>query len=762
MTDVNATLNLPAHERLARVFRERVGCGDLPVSGHNLTLSGVGLTPADLVHVFESQLMSRHLDYAARRLGQQKRGFYSIGSAGHEGNAGVAHVFRSTDMAFLHYRSAAFLIERLRQKPGATPLWDMALSFVASSEDPVSGGRHKVLGSHEMFVPPQTSTIASHLPKAVGTSFAVSLARMLKADFSVVPHDSVVIASFGDASVNHSTAVGALNTAALTAHRGIPLPILLICEDNGIGISVPTPSGWVAGSYEGKQGLHYIAADGTEILDVIQAAREAEHLTRERKTPVFLHLDMVRLMGHAGSDVESTYRPLADIKSEEARDPLLKTARTLIDEQVMTAQAILDLDQQIAERVQRVTDQACERPKLTSARNIMRSIVPDPSSLNTAVAPNARPFVPSSAIDIRALETPQHLSRLISLTLAGILAEDSRAVVFGEDVGKKGGVYGATTRLQTQFGNRRVFDTPLDEQSILGLAIGLAHNGFIPLPEIQFLAYVHNAEDQIRGEAATLSFFSDGKAANPMVIRIAGLAYQRGFGGHFHNDNALGVFRDIPGIVLACPSRGDDAVRMLRCCYRLAREQGRVVVFLEPIALYNVKDLIADGDGDMSFVYTEIEGEISFGELGVEDSKPAGGRRKKTGNPDIAIVSYANGAYLSRRAIKRLTDDDGLSVRLIDLRWLKPLDIEAILTAIGTAEHVLVVDECRRTGSLSEELITGFVENGCKVPFARLCAEDSFIPLGTAAYEVLPSEAGILTAARDLLGIPSGQQRRGA
>lgn len=756
---MNARLNLPPHERLALAFRERVQRGELPASNHNLTLSAVGLTRADLVHIFESQLMSRHLDYAARKLSQEKRGFYSIGSAGHEGNAGVAYVYRTTDMAFLHYRSAAFLIERVRRKPGATPLWDMALSFVASADDPVSGGRHKVLGSHEMFVPPQTSTIASHLPKAVGTSFAVSLARMLKVDFSVVPHDSVVIASFGDASVNHSTAVGALNTAALTAHRGIPLPILLICEDNGIGISVPTPKGWVAGSYEGKQGLHYIAADGTEILEVIRAAREAEHLTRDRRIPVFLHLNMIRLMGHAGSDIESAYRPPGVIKIDEAHDPLLKTARTLIDEQAMTAQAILDLDLQIAERVQRVTDQACKRPKLTSAKTIMRSIVPEPSS-GTETLKLDGSFVPSSAIDARACETPQHLSRLISLTLMGILAADPRAVVFGEDVGRKGGVYGATARLQTRFGNRRVFDTPLDEQSILGLAIGLAHNGFIPLPEIQFLAYVHNAEDQIRGEAATLSFFSDGKAANPMVIRIAGLAYQRGFGGHFHNDNAFGVFRDIPGIVLACPSRGDDAVRMLRCCYRLARERGRVVIFLEPIALYNMKDLIADGDGGMSFVYDEIEGEVGFGELGVEDSKPSRRYTKKHGSdPDLAIVSYANGAYLSRRAIKRLTADDGRFVRLIDLRWLKPLDIEAILVAIGTARHILVVDECRRTGSMSEELITGFVENECQVPFKRLCAEDSFIPLGTAAYKVLPSEADILTAARNLLAKPSGQRR---
>lgn len=729
------------HSRIAKQFRDLVGAEELSVPTHNLTASSVGVTPEQLLHLFESQLMSRHLDFAARRLGEEKRGFYSIASAGHEGNAALAYVLRTTDMAFLHYRSGAFLIERLRQKPGSTPLLDMALSFVASADDPVSGGRHKVLGSHELFVPPQTSTIASHLPKAVGTGFAVSMARHIKADFAVLPADAVVMASFGDASVNHSTAVGAFNTAALTAHRGLPLPLILVCEDNGIGISVPTPEGWIAETYANRPGLQYLACDGTEILDVIRTAKQAERLARLHRKPVFLHLKMVRLMGHAGSDVESAYRAAADIAAAEAEDPLLKSARTLISERILTARGVLDLDARIADEVARAIEIACERPKLTSAAQIMRAIEPGAAALHPPLTTELAWRRPPAGVDKRASESPQHLSRLIALTLAGILDADPRAVVFGEDVGRKGGVYGATTRLQGAFGSGRVFDTPLDEQSILGLAIGLAHNGFVPLPEIQFLAYIHNAEDQIRGEAATLAFFSDGRAANPMVIRIAGLAYQRGFGGHFHNDNAIAVFRDIPGLILACPSKGDDAVRMLRACYRLARERGRVVVYLEPIALYAVKDLHEAGDGGMAFVYEATDGEIPLGELGIEGPAEA----------DLAIISYANGAYLSRRAIRQL-EASGVSVRLVDLRWLKPLDIDGIAQAVAGVGAVLIVDECRRTASLSEELMTGLIERGAQTPLARVCADDSFIPLGSAAYEVLPSESGIVASARALLG----------
>ena len=706
----------------------------------NRSAASVGLSKQALLRLFESQLMSRHLDYAARRFGKTGDTFYSIGSAGHEGNAAVAAMLEPTDMAFLHYRSGAFLIERQRQQSGSTPLWDMALSFAASAEDPVSGGRHKVLGSHSLNVPPQTSTIASHLPKAVGAAYSITLARRLKPATAVLPDDAIVVASFGDASANHSTAAGAINNAALTGYRGLPLPLLLICEDNGIGISVPTPDGWIAATYGNRPGLHYLRADGHDLLDVAAATREAVMLARQRRQPVFLHLSTARLMGHAGSDLEAVYRPAQAIAASEAADPLLFSAAVVRAEGILDRDQILQLDAQIEARVDRVMARACSRPKLSSAEQVMQSIVPAAAQRDGKPS-DLRWRCDLSVVDARAASTPTHLSRLISLTLGGILANTDNTVVFGEDVGKKGGVYGATTQLQTAFGNTRVFDTLLDEQSILGLAIGLAHNGMLPIPEIQFLAYVHNAEDQIRGEAATLSFFSNGVLANPMVIRIAGLGYQRGFGGHFHNDNAIAVFRDIPGLILACPSKGDDAVRMLRGCYRLAAEARRVVIFLEPIALYGTKDLHHEGDGGMSFVYEQIEGDLQPGELGVEGA---------TETADIAIVSYGNGAYLSRRAARTLREQ-GHSVRIVDLRWLLPFDLPALQSALMGAQRVLIVDECRRSGSPSEALMAGLQEAGWQTPVSRLTAQDSFVPLGPASYQVLPSEAAIVASAGEML-----------
>jgi 2-oxoisovalerate dehydrogenase E1 component len=262
----------------------------------------------------------------------------------------------------------------------------------------------------------------------------------------------------------------------------------------------------------------------------------------------------------------------------------------------------------------------------------------------------------------------------------------------------------------------------------------------LPLPEVQFLAYVHNAEDQIRGEAATLPFFSNGQFTNPMVLRIAGLPYQKGFGGHFHNDNSLAVFRDIPGLVIAVPSCGREAVLMLRECVRLAHEEQRVVIFVEPIALYMTRDLHGEGDGLWTSVY-EAPGvsAIGVGEIGVHGD-----------GADLAIVTYGNGVYLSLQAQKLLAEA-GVSVRVIDLRWIAPLAEEALLAAVAPCERVLVVDECRETGSQSEALLALLALRAADKELGVLAATDSFIPLGRAATYTLPSRDRIVAKALEMV-----------
>ena len=750
-------------EIIEKRFFSLVESEKLPTARVQVFLGDTDLSPENVIDLFESQVISRCLDLRARELKNENLCYYTIGSSGHEGNAVYGFAFRPTDMAFLHYRSGAFMAQRAKSVSGSTPVYDALLSFAASSEDPISGGRHKVFGSRNLMVPPQTSTIASHLPKAIGAALSIQRAKDLQME-SNLPADSVVLCSFGDASANHATAQAAFNTAGWMAYQGLRLPLIFMCEDNGIGISVPTPDRWIETQFQSKPGLRYVYADGLHLLHSYLAAREAERWARTHKQPVFLHTSTVRLMAHAGSDPEWTYNALEKIEATENQDPLLHSARILIENGILTSSQILELYRSVRERIFHVSKYAVTRPKLKTPQEVRASIKACVDLRSPPVLPSDSEREKIFGRDFEKLSTtPQHMAKLINYGLTDILLRYKNTVVFGEDVAQKGGVYNVTDGLYKKFGPRRVWNSLLDETSILGTAIGMAHNGFVPIPEIQFLAYVHNAEDQIRGEASTLAFFSQGQFTNPMVIRVAGLAYQKGFGGHFHNDNSLSIFRDIPGLVLAVPSNGSDAVKMLRSCVKLAHTQGRVVVFVEPIALYMTKDLHQEGDKLWSFSYPSLEDEIEVGEFGVHGS----GR-------DLCILTYGNGTYYSLQAVQELKDKYGVNSRVVDLRWLNDVNWPKLIEQVSGCKNLLIVEECRKTGSFSEYLAAGLLERSHQslsksesilneLPRLKiLAADDCFIPLGYAAAAGLPKKAEILQAAGELLDLEDLKKQKNA
>lgn len=713
-------------------FLRRVAARDFPQS----STTGREIDPEAALSLYRSQVLSRALDLESRAMQKRGQGFYTIGSSGHEGMAALGQALRVDDIAFLHYRDAAFQIARAAKAGQEGMMRDMLLSFACSSEDPTSGGRHKVLGSRSLMIPPQTSTIASHLPKAVGAAHSITLARRNRPEHAILPRDAIAMCSFGDASLNHSTAQGAINAACWTAVQGVPLPLLFVCEDNGIGISTKTPTGWVKASMSARPGLKYFEADGLDIFAALGAAQAAEDWVRTHRKPAFLHLRTVRLYGHAGPDVVTSYLPKAEVEADEANDPLLYSAGGLVA-QGMTPEAVLSVYSGTRDAVAKAAEEVAGAPSLRDAAEVMASLVPPRRETTPGNGPSPERRADVFGSDLSQMDQPQPMSRLINWALHDLMLTHDHTLLMGEDVGRKGGNYGVTQKLHARFGPARVIDTLLDEQSILGLAIGLAHNGFVPIPEIQFLAYLHNAEDQLRGEAATLPFFSRGQWTNPMVIRISALGYQKGFGGHFHNDNSIAVLRDIPGVIIACPSTGDEAACMLRECHRLALEEQRVVVFLEPIALYPMRDLLEAGDGGWMRHYPGPDQRIEMGTVGIHGD-----------GDDLAIVTYGNGHYLSRQAQHDL-GQKGVQARVIDLRWLAPLPEAALIAAIGD-RPVLIVDECRRTGGQAEALMALMAEHGVS-RFARLTAEDSFIATGRAYGATLPSREGIVAAARELL-----------
>ncbi|MFU8840309.1 MAG: thiamine pyrophosphate-dependent enzyme [Nitriliruptoraceae bacterium] len=708
-----------------------------------------GPTVAEAVAAFTDQVTSRVLDVVARELKAEGAGYYTISSAGHEDNVALGALTRPTDPAFLHYRSGALFLARARRAGvGDEVIDDVIHSLQADRADPVAAGRHKVWGSRERWVVPQTSTIGSHLPKAVGTALAIDRRRSARVHPVVsadVPEDAIAVVSFGDASLNHATAQGAINAARWSSARATPTPVLFVCEDNGLGISVTTPPRWVERSMGHLAHLTYLRAEGE--LDAIWAAtREAVELTRRHRHPVFLHLKTVRLWGHAGSDVEQAYRSRRAIAADEEHEPLRRTVRQLLAAGALRRDEAREL---VAERRRFVRERAAAlrgTPTLTARAEVLAPLSPHrPAAVRADLA--AHPLDPVARARLHPRGLPEQatapaertLAAAIRSTLHDELLRRPELLVFGEDVAVKGGVYGVTGGLRDRFGPRRVFDTLLDETSILGLAQGAGLMGFLPIPEIQYLAYVHNALDQLRGEAASTSFFSNGAFTTPMVVRIAGLAYQKGFGGHFHNDHALAAIREIPGIHLVVPSRPDDAAALLRGAVAMAAADGSVVVVVEPIALYHERDLHEPGDGGWLATVPPPDTLLLPGEVGVHGD-----------GTDLAVVTYGNGVRMSLRVLRRLAAT-GVSGRVIDLRWLAPLPLVAVREAVAGCGAVVVVDECRTSGGVADALLAALLREQPARPTADVRAADSYVPLGPAADAVLVTEDQIADAARAVL-----------
>ncbi|WP_431896940.1 transketolase C-terminal domain-containing protein [Micromonospora haikouensis] len=817
---------------------------------------GAPLTGAQLLDLFDAQVTSRQLDLAGRWLRSFGEGFYTIGSAGHEGNAAVAAALRPGDPALLHYRSGAFYCLRAAQAagevafpgpegetdastPGAqaappeaapagpeaeptpsdaegtppaagTPAEveagaeagtggeaadgtaggpaagrdgaagradayagaarDVLRGMVASAWEPIAGGRHKVFGRADLAIVPTTSTIASHLPRAVGAGLALErlrrrdpAGRRAGADplgdvgqppRSPWPPDAIVVCSFGDASVNHASATAAFNTAGWYDHTGLRIPVLFVCEDNGLGISVRSPKGWVEATLRSKPGIRYFSADGTDPVQAYEAAVEAAGWVRRHRRPAVLHLSTVRLMGHAGADAEAAYRSSGEIAADLDRDPLLATARLLVAAGVATTDELLARYDERGWQVRRIAEEVLGEPKLASAAEVVAETAPRrPARVARAVADAAtRAGGPGAAAraDVFGGRLPEAagpltLAQSINAALADGMLDHPGMVVFGEDVAARGGVYGVTKGLRDRYGAARVFDTLLDETSILGLGLGAGLAGLLPVPEIQYLAYLHNAEDQLRGEAATMRFFSSGAFRNPMVVRVPGLAYQEGFGGHFHNDNSLAVLRDVPGLVIAVPARPDDAAAMVRTCLASAAVDGSVCVLVEPIALYHTRDLYTEGDGEWLADYAG-PGAWAAGHAPVGRARVYGVGSAE----DVTIVTFGNGVPMSLRAAATLADE-GIGSRVVDLRWIAPLPVADIVREASVTGRVLVVDETRRSGGVGEGVLAALVDGGFVGAARRVASVDSFVPLGPAARAVLVTEDAITQGARTLL-----------
>lgn len=720
-----------------------------PVVHPNLSFNDLGLDKHSALLLLQSMFITRIAHNTSRRAGP--RVFYTIGPGGHEAIAGLALAMRNSDPALLHYRDTAFLIMRSFLQDQSmdvsnvqtSVIRELMRSYAVSVNDIASGGRHKVLGNHKLNIIPTTSTIASHLPRAVTLAASISLAKQLEGIKPVYPHNSVVLGSAGDASINHATYRSAVNYLQFCDHLNYKVPSLMVVNDNDIGISVPTPEGWVKKSLI-STGLPYFYANGTDVLDVYTASSQAVASARKGK-PTFLHIKCPRLFNHAGSDA-GQYQTPAQIKNYLSRDPLPATAWLLINQGIMSAAEIYNLYLDLRHKTESMLNEVSKEPKLEDFKEIAAAVVPPPTTMKKP----QKFHMPSPKRKNKQLILKQHINMVLEETLA----ERSEVILFGQDIGIKGGNYGVTDGLFKKFGTFRVRDSFLDETSIIGSANGFALNGFIPIVEICYLAYIHNALDQVRGEAATLSFFSNGNYQNGMIIRLTGGGLTQ-FGGHFHNENSFAPLLDIPGIVLLYPSNGPDYAKLFRTCVDMA-QQGRVVIIIESIKAYTLRSIGLDNT-KLTAPYPDRE-EI----LDLDTILDYGHGRS------LAIVTYGNGVHLALAAKQILekkypdllslpNGNGGITVverpciqgGNSDLhKWIARKNFHAVLFA----------DECRLQGCPSSEIIASFVNAHDSnqpplPPIGLVAAGNSFIPLGPGANAkgLYLSEETIIEKALELL-----------
>jgi len=672
---------------------------------------------AEAVADLELALVSRSLDDREIALRQQNRAFFQISGAGHEALLlGLArHLRAGYDWFFPYYRDRALVLAL-----GVTPE-EMLFQAVGAVDDPASGGRQMPChwGARRLNIVSQTSCTASQCLPAVGCAEAARyISRRPQLPGCVAYGDELTYVSLGDGATSEGEFWESLNTACR-----LHLPVLYVVADNGYAISVrladqaPAP---ISEMVRGVRGLRIVKMDGSDYFEVRHKGADAVAHVRAGAGPCLIHALVTRPYSHSLSDDQRKYRGASELADEAVHDPILLLERELIARGALTGDQIDVLHATAHERVR-----AAAAVALAAAR-------PSPASVLDHVVAAAKvanlPGEPRSSVDA----APVTFGEAIRLTLHEQMARDERIRVFGEDVADadphlidevpgKGGVFGITFGLQRAFGDARCFNTPLAEANIIGRAVGQAVRGLRPCPEIQFFDYVWPAMNQLKSEAATTRWRSNGAFTCPMVVRIAIGGYLQG-GAIWHSQCGESIFAHVPGLLIAFPSRARDAAGLLRTAFQCEDP----VLFLEHKHLYRqgyCRDPLPPPDWMLPF----------------------GRGTYVTRGDRVTVVTWGATVHRALLAAQELGADTG--VEIIDLRTIAPWDRELVAESVCRTGRVLVLHEDTLTAGFGAE-IAAFVADECfehlDAPVLRCAAADAH-----CAYEptlenaVLPQVADI-------------------
>jgi len=692
-----------------------------------MNLPRTGLSADDWRRVLSTVFLSRALDHLEEtKLVPERRVLYQFSARGHDltqallglrltgARDAVAPYYRSRPLALaLGLGVDEALASTMMRPQGMSAGRDIGVVLNRPSRDGVS------------LLPACGGVGTQYTPATGWAQSLVYKARVLK-DRSC--EGSIAVAHGGDASLATNGFWASLNIA--TTER---LPLLYFIEDNGYGISVPstrqTPGGDFAANLASFANLKILNGDGSEPHAAANLIADAVESVRAGAGPVLLRLLVPRLSGHSGQDTQA-YKSAEEIAAERARDPLARLRQRLVPS-VLSESAWQALDDEavtrVAEALARI--EARTSAPLTVTRYAFSERLPDgsidPQVQGGLLAEGIAPL--PGAAEPKPAGARINMLTAIRRTLEHELAVNPRVLVFGEDVGRKGGVHAATLGLQERFGEDRVFDTSLSEEGIIGRAVGMALAGLMPVPEIQFRKYAEPAAEQLH-DCGTIRWRTANRFAAPMVVRMPGGFFK--CGDPWHSQCNEVQFLHATGWQLAMPSNAEDAVGLLRTALR-----GN-----EPVIFFEHRALI-----DGAAARRPYPGDDYCLPFGVA-------RRLRTGN-ELTIVSW--GAMVERCDLAAA--ESGVDVELLDLRTLAPWDREAVLGSVAKTRRCLIVHEDNLTAGFGAEIAAVLAQHAffnLDAPVERLAMPDIPSPHNPELLDaVVPSVAGIVAAIRRIASL---------